>query len=65
MCGKIRKITILIIVIFVLSLITSNFTAIAVDNIDPNCLQPSENQYFELKAVQVKEVRRGNSFARR
>ena len=54
---KIRKITMLIIVMFILSQVASNSVVSAADATDPNCLEPGTNQYFELRAVQIKEIR--------
>lgn len=48
---KVRKILIMGIILTIIS-----FTMIMASEIDSNCVTPTDEQYFELRAVTVKEV---------
>ena len=37
-------------------LFSNSNIVVASDETDPNCITPEENQYLELRAVEVKEV---------
>ena len=53
-----KRKTLKIIIISIIWLWTNAFSSMASDenNVDPNTIEPLENQYFEMRATEIKEV---------